>query len=61
MDFALTPALPYTGKIIFMMLLFLVYLVDVYNLVKEICKIELIISENDVQARKLNELFGYLV
>ena len=44
-----------------MMLLFLVYLVDVYNLVKEICKIELIISENDVQARTLNELFGYLV
>ena len=42
-------------------MLFLMYLVDFYNLVNEVYKIYLIISENDVQARKLNEPFSYLV
>ena len=46
--------------IIIFIMLFLVYLVDLYNLAKEIYRILLIISKNDVQARKLNEPFGYL-
>ena len=49
-----------TITIIFIML-FLVYLVDLYNLVKKTYSVYLIISGNDVRARKLNEPFGYLV
>ena len=37
------------------------YKVDPYNLVEVIYRIKLIISENNAQARKLNEPFGYLV
>ena len=47
--------------IIFFIMLFSVYLVDLYNLVKEIYRSQLIISENDVQARKLNEPFSILL
>ena len=37
------------------------YTVDSYNLVVVIHRIKLFISLNNVQARKLNEPFGYLV
>ena len=45
-------------------MLFLLYLVGLYNIVKEIYKIKLIliiIGKSNVPAKELNEPFGYLV